>query len=81
MTVTTAPSTSSGRDTTITRKSRRQPVNREEVLLEVRDLSVTFQRRGGQPMRAVDRVSFEVKPGQVVGIVGESGSGKSVTSM
>jgi len=70
-----------GPDRTITRKSRREPVNREEVLLEVRDLSVTFQRRGGQPTRAVDQVSFSVKPGQVVGIVGESGSGKSVTSM
>lgn len=61
--------------------ANRKPVNRDEVLLEVEDLRVTFQRRGGRPTHAVDGVSFSVRPGEVVGIVGESGSGKSVTSM
>ncbi|MEU3648624.1 ABC transporter ATP-binding protein [Lentzea sp. NPDC034063] len=51
------------------------------ALLEVRDLSVVFQRKGEEPFRAVDGVSFDVEPGQTVGLVGESGCGKSVTSL
>ena len=50
-------------------------------LLSVRDLSVTFQRQGQEPFKAVDGVSFDVHPGQTVGLVGESGCGKSVTSL
>lgn len=51
------------------------------ALLDVRDLHVTFHRRGRSDVRAVDGISFRVDPGETVGIVGESGCGKSVTSL
>ncbi|GAA1477965.1 ABC transporter ATP-binding protein [Nocardioides aestuarii] len=52
-----------------------------EPLLSVRDLSVTFQRHGEKAFTAVDGVSFDVRPGETLGLVGESGCGKSVTSL
>ena len=47
------------------------------ALLNVDKLSVHFGDESA-PFRAVDRISYSVKQGEVVGIVGESGSGKSV---
>ena len=49
------------------------------ALLSVDNLSVEFRTRSGT-VRALERVEFEVRPGEMVGIVGESGSGKSVTA-
>lgn len=50
------------------------------ALLNVNKLSVHFGDEG-TPFRAVDRISYSVNQGEVVGIVGESGSGKSVSSL
>ncbi len=48
----------------------------KSALLHVCDLSVAF-RDGNRTITAVDRVSFDVKRGEIVGLVGESGSGKT----
>ena len=57
----------------------------EPALLEVRDLEVSFQPRRSifarngaqQPVRAVDRVSLDVRTHETLGLVGASGSGKT----
>ena len=49
-----------------------------QPLLEVRNLRIEFPTRRGT-LLAVDDVSFDIAPGEVLGVVGESGAGKSLT--
>ena len=48
------------------------------TLLQVQNLVVEFPSRRGT-LRALDDISFEIAPGEVLGVVGESGAGKSLT--
>lgn len=52
----------------------------DKSLLVVKNLSVAFGTKDN-PFKAVDRISFHIEEGEVLGIVGESGSGKSVSSL
>ena len=55
-------------------------MNAAGSLLDVAALSVAFATEAGS-VRAVDRLSFTVAPGELLALVGESGCGKSVTAL
>ncbi|MFF4874901.1 ABC transporter ATP-binding protein [Micromonospora sp. NPDC000668] len=64
--------------TTVERAGKAASV--DTPVLEIRDLSVSFPTETGT-VSAVDKVSLDLAPGEIVGMVGESGCGKSVTAM
>jgi len=75
------------RETTRDAENKRQKTTGELLMpdgaapvLDVRDLQTVFRTRGGE-VHAVNSVSFDLRPGELLGVVGESGSGKSVTMM
>jgi len=47
-----------------------------DILMKIRDLSVTYETRLGE-VSAVDKVTFDIYKGEILGLVGESGCGKS----
>ena len=62
----------------LARTDRHVPDYSVEPILQVKDLSISFESHGD--VHVVDNVSFEVRPGQCMALVGESGCGKSITT-
>src|SRR5204863_3202956 len=63
-----------------TRSTRRSGEFVPDPVLSIRNLAVEFKTDDGI-VHAVDDISYDVLPGEMLGIVGESGSGKSVSTM
>lgn len=75
-----APRTRRGPSTN-TEPEKRIETDAPAPLLMVRDLTVEYPPRGGAPTRALEGVSFDLRPGQILGLVGESGCGKTTAMM
>lgn len=52
--------------------------SQQQPLLQVKNLVIEFPNRHGT-LRAIDDISFDIAPGEILGVVGESGAGKSLT--
>lgn len=61
-------------------RSRARPLPEGRPVLSVENLAIGFDRRH-RGVDIVDGISFEVRPGEVLGLVGESGCGKSLTAL
>ncbi|MEW2528076.1 dipeptide/oligopeptide/nickel ABC transporter permease/ATP-binding protein [Streptomyces sp. NPDC047071] len=61
-------------------RARARPLPEGAPVLDVRDLAIGFDARHGG-VDIVDGISFQVRPGEVLGLVGESGCGKSLTAL
>ncbi|MFU8854502.1 dipeptide/oligopeptide/nickel ABC transporter permease/ATP-binding protein [Micromonospora sp. SL1-18] len=59
---------------------RARPLPQGEPILQVKELAIGFEGRH-DGVDVVDGISFEVRPGEVLGLVGESGCGKSLTAL
>jgi peptide/nickel transport system ATP-binding protein len=53
-------------------------IAQQQPLLQVKNLVIEFPNRHGT-LRAIDNISFDIAPGEILGVVGESGAGKSLT--